>query len=986
MDDEIEDVSDFQGNCIEINDYEQCSNYLGEDAGGRLINIFHLNIRSLKKHFDDLSVVLHSINIHNLDLIILSETWGYSEYGMHIPNYQCYFNNSRLNKSDGLVIYINEKIIHTVSHIKDNNFVFTVIKLCIKGKTISILTVYRSPSTNITDFTQSLESNIRDHINGDLCVFLGDINIDLLSENDIRTVEYQNSLASQGFEACHRKPTRATDVSDTCIDHIFVRINKQLKQKINLNTVILQTTITDHYSTILAVSYEDKNRRQETLSQTITKTDKTKLNTFLQNEGWQTVFLHDEPLSCVKVFYEILNKHVESSQRIIKITNKNRKLKPWITNGLVKSIKTRDKLKKQILKHKDDEALQERFKTYRNTLNTLIRSTKEDYYKSKLNEVGNNSRKIWQIMKEITDTPKTNSNLADINITHENITLTENKSKSNAFNKYYTNICDTLCSARDVHPLNQNFKTLERSLFLLPITDSELIQHISSLKANSSYGVDNIPISCIKQNHHLFIPVLKHIFNLIFRTGIIPPEFKHSIITPILKNGDKSNIKNYRPISNISTFAKIFEKCLKKRLVDFFEKYNILSENQFGFRAELSTEDAVYELINKIYNYINNKQKTIAVFLDLQKAFDMVSHEKLLMKLERLGVRGVVLKLFRNYLSGRTQQVKINNTLGDKLEVKRGVPQGTVLGPILFLAYMNDISWGLTSGDLISYADDTVLLFSGSSWNDALRSASAGLSGVSDWLDRNHLLLNLNKTKMMRFAFNELEPMNNDLTIHQNCRSDTCNCPKIQETQTIKYLGVHIDSNMKWVNHSQYLNNVLKNTIHKFYLLRNILKKKTLITVYKSLIESKLRYCNIIWGGLYDEHLKQINVTQRHILKVILKLPRDYPSVQLYSNNNILSTRGLYMVDLLVFVHKRNIYSKIDHSIETRSKQNKLLKVVRCRSTAAQRFISFLGPRLYNFLPRNLKDIGSIRRFKTAVNDYVNNNYFPLSDLLRVQI
>jgi len=746
---------------------------------------------------------------------------------------------------------------------------------------------------------------------------------------------------------------------------------------------IIKSDLTDHYCTIFNISTLEKTKNS-TVSQIQThKLNLEKLNIFLNNENWEGVLSTDDSLESTKKFYETITNHIKASQEVISITRKKKKLKPWITYGLIKSIETRDKLKKKLSRDKENQQLRERYKQYRNSLTELIKAVKTDYYKQKILDAGNSTGKIWKTINEITNNNPKSVDLSNIAISYNDEIYLDETKKCNALNDYYITMAEKLSPTNKNKSATLN-KNVSNSLFLAPVVESEIKSFITSLKNNSSPGPDNVSALALKQNSSSLLKPLAHIINCIFRTGAVPPEFKDSVVTPIYKSDDKTLPQNYRPISVINHIAKIFEKALKSRLVDFLNKNSILSSNQYGFREGLCTGDAIYSLLNEVYNSINNKNKTLAIFIDLCKAFDMVNHTILINKLEKLGMRGVVLELFKNYLFNRTQRVKINSHVSGSMLVKRGVPQGTVLGPILFLIYINDMNDVLQSGKLVSYADDTVLLFSGKTWAEVRTTASNELSIINKWTRDNNLLLNLRKTKYIKFSLTDIPQDGTGIIIHECNNKPICNCLNITETNTIKYLGIEVDSNLRWDIHADSLSKQLSFLIYKFYLLRSILDKNLIIMLYKSLVESRLRYCNVVWGGLCNEHLIKVENVQKRIIKTIFKLNRMYPSSLLFSENGLLTVRGLYILDAVSFVHSSSHFSQIGHTKNTRSNVKKNLQVQKCNFTAVQKFISFNGPRLYNQIPAEIKNIVNIYRFKKATKQYILRNYQTLESHLHI--
>lgn len=373
----------------------------------------------------------------------------------------------------------------------------------------------------------------------------------------------------------------------------------------------------------------------------------------------------------------------------------------------------------------------------------------------------------------------------------------------------------------------------------------------------------------------------------------------------------------------------------------------------------------MHELTRDITANLDSGVNTIAVFLDLAKAFDTVSHTELLNILERYGVRGIVLDVFESYLNDRQQFVKVGESLSQPVTVRIGVPQGTILGPILFNVYINTLCDLKIGGRVLSYADDTVLLFSGNTWQEVRHLLINGFKKIKICLDNLKLTLNIKKTNYIAFSLTGANrPEFNTINI------DTMPDP-IKEVGSAKYLGIMIDSNLKWAEHTRYLCNKLRFFIHKFYLLKEILNRKLLIMTYKSLVEPLLRYGILVWGGAYNTHLEALKIIQNCIVKIIFSKPRLYPTHLLY-DNNICSIRVIYISTLCLFIYIHDDkQDKLKHHYQTRAIANEHLSVPPSKRNINQRFVTYLAPKYFNLIPKKIRDIKNRKKFIKLCREYI---------------
>lgn len=530
------------------------------------------------------------------------------------------------------------------------------------------------------------------------------------------------------------------------------------------------------------------------------------------------------------------------------------------------------------------------------------------------------------------------------------------------------------------------------SFFLNPTDELEVESLIRLLKIESAPGLDGIQNSLIKHISKFIILPLTHVFNLSLKNGAFPTLWKTAVVAPIFKAGDKSQPCNYRPISLLPVFSKLLEKIVNIRLVKFLESNNLLSSAQYGFRHGKSTEDAASSLINTISSRLDEGYHCIGAFLDLAKAFDTVSIKILLRKMECMGIRGHPLNWFQSYLSDRRQRIKCDETISDALPICYGVPQGSILGPTLFLIYINELGSILdtsANAKVFCYADDTAIIFYDKTWKSTLSNSEIGLSTVSNWLNENLLTLNSSKTKFLCFHKTSASRPKfslETLKIHSpSCtmQSGNCDCQSIKRVDSIKYLGIIIDEKLSFSPHITSLSNRARKLINIMRLLRNSADVQTLKKVYTALCESVLSYCISCWGGSAKSHMIAVERAQRSILKVMLKKPRRFSTFYLFKECEVLSIRKLFIHKVALSQHRHSISSP-DY-FNRLSRRTFHLPTIRTNTTFAHRFSKYLHPHIYNKILSyiNLKS-DNIREAKIKIKKWLLSlNYEETEDLLK---
>jgi hypothetical protein len=426
-----------------------------------------------------------------------------------------------------------------------------------------------------------------------------------------------------------------------------------------------------------------------------------------------------------------------------------------------------------------------------------------------------------------------------------------------AVNDYFANVWKNLVNnipKNDTCPLPINKMSPKNSMVLLHVMDEEIEGIIKNLRDDCAVGWDGVSAKVLKMSCATITPILTYIFNLAISSGTFPDALKKAVVHPIFKSGDRRSVDNYRPISVLSTLSKILERIMNRSLVSFLESNKTISENQFGFRKGRSTEDAISSLVEHVVKSMDAKQKCLAIFLDLSRAFDTVPIPLLLCKLEAVGVRGNVLSLFKSYLTDRKQCTKIDSQISPAINIDYGVPQGSIISPTLFQIYVNDLcTIDIPHCRLFAYADDTALVVSGSDWAESVSSSEQALVLVLSWLRRNLLTLNAQKTYYITFSTRPSLQPDNELVRLRAHQCDTgrtgCSCPLLNRTSFIKYLGVTLDQCLNWHEQLRITAERIRKLIFIFIKLRDSADQSVLKTVYSALCESITTYCIPVWGG-----------------------------------------------------------------------------------------------------------------------------------------
>jgi len=654
-------------------------------------------------------------------------------------------------------------------------------------KKIKIIAYYRPPESqkikNVDEFMNDVESEISEDC--EKIMLVGDVNIDL-SENQRYASEYKNLLNGYNMMRINDEITR--DISGKIIDHVAVSFSDICH--FNIHTISLDKNFSNHNMIVTTIEDMKVNEKKSEI-RTFDFLDYDKLQeNFNASLELNDIYKLHNVNEIAQKLTDITHNAINSSTKIVKLRKKNsKKIIPWFNKRIRKIQSLKNTIRKKLKKNRHCHKTRKRFKEISQKLKAVIQLEEKKFNFKNL--MVKDPKILWRNLNSV---------------------LRNSYEIAESFNHQFIDSVNETVSSMSVPSQHFKFSSLSKSMGLEETNSDEIINAIQSLK-NVSPGIDNIKPQVIKFLKNEIAEPLCYLINNMFQSGIYPDIFKTAIVIPINKTGKKNDIQDYRPVSILSSFNKVVEKILYKRIMNFVQKNELLYIKQFGFREKSNTETAVIELINDIRQHIDKKKKVSLVFMDVSKAFDTVNTQQLLESLERSGIRGVTLNLIGSYLSNRKQQVKIGNVISTTRDVMSGVVQGGTLGSLLFIIFLNEISQLKLSGTLYIYADDVLLLNSHNINEEINDIISKDVSKIIDFFKFKRLLINKAKTTYMIIH----SPYQN---IHDGDEILIENHFSMKRTKYAKYLGLVIDENLNFEEHCKSLESKLASSAGMIWRLK----------------------------------------------------------------------------------------------------------------------------------------------------------------------
>lgn len=909
----------------------------------------------------------------------MTEIWILSsELTMYnINGYTQYANCNDGYRSGGVIVFVKDGYAATSSALEIKSADTIKVTIKIESICLAVIAVYRLHSQTIPSFLDDINNVLNSSSDRNL-LLIGDMNLCLLKQSPMLD-RYLTILFSFGMEQLISSPTRG----NSCLDHVFFRSRDNLEY----SSFVSPSDRSDHDVIIFTVSTSPilNNLANNNPNERI-KIDFERLSMVLQGVDWSPVFSSLDVDSSFTNFLGILKRSIGESLYVRKYYHSNISiLKPWMTLELCKRHKFQKILYIKSKKRPNDRKFQRFFRSYSFKLKRDMNSQKVLYYQHIFENNKHDIKKQWRVINSVLGNQKKKSNISGVySYCNKDIFVCDGQKIAEEFNNFFITVVNDLLQVTDsfdgldLDAYERTFpsKLEPNSFFCTPTSSEEVLSIINTLHNNKSPGVDGVSPYVVKRVGHLISPVLSHIINSSIETGSFPSELKVALVVPLHKKGDSSELNNYRPISLLSVFSKIIEKIMKARVLNFLDSNRFFSDNQFGFIAKRSTEDALLNFCTTVYDGLNKNEHVSGIFIDITKAFDSVEHIILLDCLWKAGVRGTTFKWFKSYLCGRSQSVRFQNYLSSTLPIESGVPQGSVLGPILFLVYINSLCNGDLSGSLTCFADDTAICYSSVDNHLLQLEMQRDMDKIKLWFTKNKMLLSV-KTKFMHFSLRDKPNPTQSLVF--KCKSctiiggKTCNkCLQIDKVEHMKYLGLILDCKMSWKEHISRLKIYLYSSLRKFYFLQCKCPLSVLKTVYYSIVHSKLQYGVSCWGGVYQSTIYPITICQNKILRVMAKANRRDSSFPLYVYLGILPMRYIYIHKVLRIFFTRGGHLRGNVNVHSRRLQNlNRVPIPFPRLEAYRRFYTFTAAKLYNTLPINVTSSRSVSIFSRKVKSWL---------------
>ena len=935
------------------------------------LTIGHLNINSIRKKFQPLIKWVKG----NLDILVVTETKidsSFPQKQFEMEGYS-HYRSDRVDGGGGIIIYVREDIPckKLKKHPLSDNLEGIFLEINLRKSKWLLFGGYNPNKPNIDTFLGNL-GKILDHNMQDLENFLllGDFNAEMNEKSMIDFCDTYNLKNIVTGPTCFKSPTNPSSV-----DLILTNKHRSFTENVNIETGLsdfhLMTTCT-------MKSYFPKQRPIRIKYRSYKKFDSVFFHTELQN---RLLGLSEYPTYNIfeSIFIELLNKRAPLKEKLVRANNS-----PFMNKLLTKAIMKRSRLKNKFIKNPNDTN-KDNYKRQRNYCVNLLRRVKKEYYNNLNPNNITDNKKFWNSMKPFFSDK--NNSISKITLIENNTIISEDDKVADTLNEFFSNVVEkmhikgfkpesildsytdevTQCIHKFInHPsiisIKDNTKT-ENYFNFSEISREYMEDKINNLNTNKPTTFNNIPAKMIMEYKNTCSLYLHQMYNKSIMESKFPQPMKNADIIPAHKKDDKTDKENYRPVSILSSFSKLFEKIMCDDINQYMS--NKLSPFLCGFRKGYSTQNCLMIMLEKWKKALDKHNIAGALLTDLSKAFDCLNHELLIAKLDAYGFHYPALKFILSYLTDRTHRTKVNNSFSPWADIKSGVPQGSILGPLLFNIYINDIFYFIDEEKVTNYADDTTPYAINRNVDSLLRNLQFDSDTLLTWFENNYLKLNPDKCKLL-------------ITNHANDISIKVGNETVVAEKSVKLLGVKIDNELKFTEHVTSICKKANIKLHALARVSHLMEKDKLRNLMKAFILSQFQYCPLIWMFHSRSLNNKINRLHERALRLVYKDNNlSFDQLLHKDNSYTIHHRNLQKLATEMFKIKNNmspcfmnsIFPESDNSYDFRNNTDFKRENIRT-VTYGSETLCYRGPEIWELVPSEIKQSASLDQFKKMIKQW----------------
>ena len=954
---------------------------LFEIAQGKFL-ILHYNCRSYLSKLEELHNICYNLQP---SIICLTETWLDSSTGQRgfIPNGYNIIRHDRTEefkqkygKSNGGGVAVLFKKELKVKRIINSTQLDETLWLEVKAKrkfTLGI--VYRADYTNLlTD--EGNGTILEDQLNEvtrkeNRVIVVGDFNCDTEAKSpDTKTKTLKEVFDSHSMTQLIRKPTRIDQTTNkaTTIDHVWTTEESKLIS--DAGTV---DGISDHTGIYTIVNTRKEKIEPEKITYRCFKdysqqNFNDELAQALEDPYLKELLDTEQPSEATdqftKIFLDIAQKHAPVREKLIK---EKKKQAPWFTSELQELMKEKTKwLKLYWLDgyFKDLKIV----KSITNKITHLKRNLKRTFYRDKIHEYEGDAKNMWKVLKEITQTENKSLYTEPDNL---------DQNLADTFNRYFATIGTNIQMKLGVKEkgrckiVRDEFKFREES-------EETIMKLIERIRSDVAVGFDNMNARLLKDSKHIIVAIVTKLVNISYKKSKFPNSMKKAIVRAIHKKDNTEEPTNYRPLSILPVLSKVFERSATDQLLTYLEENRLLNEIQHAYRKYHSTQTCLSDIVNYIYRENDQGNLVGIASLDLSKAFDTINHSHLLHKLTKLGLGTNSLNWCESYLTGRTQRTKFKHYKSKEETVTAGVPQGSILGPVLFISFTNDLPESFPNCKIMSYADDTQLLVSAKTTKQIKKLLENIIHAAQLWYTKNGLLINASKTEVMIVSKRKITE-NVHLEIKEEGKTK-----KLELQKSIKILGIHLDNELNWNKQVNAVNKKAKFSVHNLCRVNHLLPLKTCLILYNSLVASHFNYTDTVWGGCSKKNKNKLQRTQNAAVKSMIGMSKRDSTSEALEKAHLLPLEEKRKIHEGVYTKKAlsgNLptaicrqYNQQQSTMNNRSSSRKILTIPKHKTEHYKNSPFYRTITTWNSIPQEIK-VAETSTFKKKYQAHITSTY-----------